>query len=290
MTDLKFRFRKVRQVLEYYMENHGFNAESWADLANMTKVFIEVMGHRNVDQLMPEHFVAYGSLRRKGKIGKRKAKSDGTIRRELQHLQTAIHFCARARVINPATVPHIPMPDAPPPRDRWLNKDEIAAVMQVIAGDKVQDRVKTFVMIARFTAARKSMIENLQWDQVNFSTSMIEYGKHEKKLTKKRKPMVPMHSELRLFLEQLKKRSKTRYVLENNHCIRAALDVVAKHADIDGLTPHVFRHTWATHASMNGVSLLEIARVLGDTIKTVEKTYAKFQPDYLRGAIEQAVL
>ncbi len=102
--------------------------------------------------------------------------------------------------------------------------------------------------------------------------------------------MVPMHSELRKYLLPLRDKANTPLVLEHSGSIRASLDAVANKAAVRGLTPHVFRHTWATHASMNGVSLLEIARVLGDSIVTVEKTYAKFQPDYLRTAIEQATL
>jgi integrase len=51
------------------------------------------------------------------------------------------------------------------------------------------------------------------------------------------------------------------------------------------VTPHVLRHTWASLAAMNGVSLWDIAQVLGDTIATVEANYLHLTPGHLRGAI-----
>lgn len=290
MEEEHYRLKTVKQVLEYYMENRGYFAEKWSDLAHMTSVFVTVMGNRKIKDLRPEHFIAYNSGRKRGAFGKRQAKSTGTVRRELEHLRAAVNFCVKARVFNPAHVPHIVMPPPSPPRDRWLNKKELEAIMRVADHGKIQPRVRTFIYLARYTAARKSAITHLKWDQVNFAAGLIEYAKHDKKKTKKRKATVPIHPELRVYLEKIKASAQNEYVLEHKGDIRAGLDAAANQAGIDGLTPHVFRHTWATHASMNGVSMTDIARILGDTVATVEKVYAKFQPDYLKNAIEQAVL
>ena len=112
-------------------------------------------------------------------------------------------------------------------------------------------------------------------------------------LTKKKKPVVPIRSDLREYLEGLRKTQAGElghFVLGHSGDIRKALDAVTKRAGVEGVTPHVFRHTYATHASMQGVPLGDIARILGDTIATVEKVYAKFQPGYLQGAMEQSMV
>lgn len=285
--DNRYRLTTVRHVLEYYMENHGFSAESWSDLANMTNVFIQVMGKKKLQELQPEHFIAYNSGRKRGAFGKRKAKSTGTLRRELTHLQTAIKFCAKAKLVNPEHVPFIPMPDKPPPRDRWLTKEEIQMLKDAAIPES---RGEIFIRIALATGARKRVIETLEWSQVNFATNMISFDKPGAKRTNKKRPTVPLQSDLRLYLECLQAKSTNQYVLGCTTKINAALDAIAHRAGIAGVTPHVFRHTWATHASMNGVPLNEIARILGDSIVTVEKVYAKFQPGYLKTAIEQAAL
>jgi hypothetical protein len=54
----------------------------------------------------------------------------------------------------------------------------------------------------------------------------------------------------------------------------------------DGVVAHgreAQRRTWA---AMRGVSHYDIADVLGDDYKTVEKHYWKYQPKFLRGAVE----
>lgn len=288
MLHNQYRLNTVREVLEYYMENQGFQAESWADLSNMTNVFITVMGKKKLHELTPEIFNAYNSGRRRGTFGKRPAKSTGTLRRELTHLQTAIKFCARSRLINPEHVPYIPMPPKPAPRVRWLTKEEIQKMKDAA---EPWSRGEIFLRIALATGARKRVIETLEWSQVNFQTNMITFAKPGDRQTKKKKPTVPMTMELKLYLQELKKRSNgSKEVM--GHCgqIRWSLEAIANRAGVDGVTPHVLRHTWATHASMNRVSLGEIARVLGDSIVTVEKVYAKFQPGYLQDAIEQAAL
>ncbi|MGB8984835.1 MAG: hypothetical protein WCC12_23420 [Anaerolineales bacterium] len=55
---------------------------------------------------------------------------------------------------------------------------------------------------------------------------------------------------------------------------------------MEWITRHTIRRTWVTWAAMRGVSLYDIADVLGDDYKTVEKHYRKYQPEFLRGAVE----
>src|SRR5437588_642800 len=57
-------------------------------------------------------------------------------------------------------------------------------------------------------------------------------------------------------------------------------------AGLEDCSPHVLRHTAATHMVMARVPLAEIARLLGDSEAMVERTYGKHSPDYLRGAVD----
>lgn len=45
------------------------------------------------------------------------------------------------------------------------------------------------------------------------------------------------------------------------------------------------RHTAATWLVMDGAPLSEVARLLGDSEKTVETVYGKHSPDYLQRAV-----
>lgn len=290
MQERIYKFETVGEVLDYYMENKGLSAESSDDLIRMTKNFKHLMGKKKLRELTPDHFNAYISGRRKGSFGGLQARSTGTTRRELVHLKTAINYCERSKLVNPMDVPYIPLPPKPAPRERWLDKKEIKALKQAV---KSFSRADTFVRIALATGGRKRAIETLTWKQVNFETNMITFADGSVETNKKR-PTVPMQSGLREYLEQLYTIqdviNNEGFVLENDKSVRATILAAARRAGIKGVSPHVFRHTWATHASMNGVPLNEIARILGDSIVTVEKVYAKFQPGYLLKAIEQAAL
>lgn len=288
MLERKYRLTTVKHVLEYYMENHGFQVESWRDLASMTRVFIEVMGKRTLASLQPEHFNAYISGRKRGTFGKKKAKSTGTLRREFEHLRAAIKYCVAARLVNPEHVPMITMPAKPPPRDRWLTKEEIQLLKD---SAEPWSRGEIFLKIVLAQPYRRHTIETLEWSQLNFLTGMIHPMKPGEKVTNKKKPVLPMPVEQMAYLKELRHRRPTDiYVLQHSGTIFEALEAIAKRAGVERVTPHVMRHTWATHASMDGVPLGEIARVLGDSIVMVEKVYAKYQPGYLRSAIEKGAL
>jgi integrase len=53
-----------------------------------------------------------------------------------------------------------------------------------------------------------------------------------------------------------------------------------------GISPHVLRHTAATHMARRGVSLWMIAKVLGNTTALVERVYAKWVPENAVGTVD----
>ena len=54
-----------------------------------------------------------------------------------------------------------------------------------------------------------------------------------------------------------------------------------------GVTFHTLRHTFASWLVMNGVDLYTVAKLLGDRVEEVERTYARLSPDHKRRAIDR---
>ena len=53
------------------------------------------------------------------------------------------------------------------------------------------------------------------------------------------------------------------------------------------ITPHILRHTVATHLAQKNVPIPQIARILGHSNSQItERVYAKFSPDFCRQAVE----
>ncbi|WP_428673841.1 tyrosine-type recombinase/integrase [Reyranella sp.] len=236
----------------------------------------------------------YRAKRLAGKIG-RKAQQP-TIRRELNALRACLNWCAHParKLIAPATIPYIELPEHGEPADRWLTTYEIkklfeaAARMRRVDKDRLS-RCERFLWLALETGARKGAICDLTWDRVDFETNVIHYDVPGLRKTKKRRPSPPISTALRAALERMRDERRPKdgdLVVFNNSDPRTMVMRAAKLAGVRGVTPHVLRHTAATHMARRGVPLWKIAKILGITLAMVERTYAKHSPDDLREAVD----
>lgn len=248
------------------------------------------LGAYDVQQLTPQVILDYRKDRKAGKVNGHVA-GDSTLRRELNCLVAAINHAARHRRIPAADVPHIALPDAPPPKDLWLTEAQLDALLdvasKVYAGDRMS-RLYRFVVLAAETAARKTSILTLRWQQVDLKARLIHFQNDGNQRTKKRRVPVPM-SDLAfdVLTQAWAERTQDEWVLDTPFSIQHHFETLLKTAGegYEAVTPHTLRHTWATHAARAGVPLFEIAGVLGDTLATVMRVYAHHCPDHLRGAV-----
>lgn len=225
--------------------------------------------------------------------------SNGTLRRELGVLVAAFNHEVRERRLPAGDVPHIPLPEEPPAKDRWLRQSESKRLLEEASRPLVREasgkwvrgepgaltRCYLFCMLALNTAARKGAIESLTWAQVDLVRKRINYNPPGRKQTKKRRPVVPISNELLPVLEQAKAEATNEWVLGEPGAIKSTFNSTVERAGLKDVTPHTLRHTWATWAAQAGVPMWEIAGVLGDTLATVERKYAHHHPDYLRSAV-----
>jgi integrase len=233
----------------------------------------------------------YSNLRQAGQIGNKVCES--TVRREIGMLRAAINHGIKSGRLSADSLRHMFIPRQPAPKDLYLNKEQLEIMLSEAA--ILGARIHTFCHIAAFTAARKGSIEELTWDRVDFETGMINFDDGSVR-TKKRKSKVPMNQRLRAHLEQVREpySKMSGYVTTNNtpihreflrlkeHLVRTH----PQHADVwSEMTPHTLRHTWATLAAQSGVSMFDIAGVLGDTVQTVIRVYAHHSPNHLRQAV-----
>ena len=252
-------------------------------------------GHLPPDKLQPADWIAYMTARREGGIATargvlgRKAK-DGTLDREGRALLTVFKYAIQTRAIPATCLPHLPIPQPPPARDRVLTKDELAALFREAArGRDVTGRLtrlERFVAIAFYAPQRQTAIRTRQWFSVDFATNLVDFRDPGRRETSKRRVPVPMAHELRAILERAYAEKTGVWVLDHPGPIREPFMKACQRAGLADVTPHTLRHTWATWQVAAGVPLWKVAGVLGDTVATVERKYAHLQPDHLRDAIE----
>lgn len=227
----------------------------------------------------------YRDAREIGRIGR--PSKPATVRHELILLRAAINWCAKRKYIQPADVPFFELPPDSEPRDRWLTQDEIERYLAEVRrradrSGKQVSRLWLFSLIALNTGARKSAIMALTWDRVDFQRQLIDFAVPGRRKTKKRAGVVPMNDALRDALEQAYQHRSSSLVLGSQSDMHEAIADAAEAAGVGRIGPHVFRHTYATHAVMRGVSIFQVAKILGITVTVAERTYAKHAPDWLR--------
>jgi len=222
----------------------------------------------------------YVAKRRRGQIGQ--GATDGTIRRELGVLVAALNHAAREKKIKKADVPHVSLPEEPPPRDVWLTQDEA----ERLRNGCVSARTRLFVEVGLATGARRRAIEALTWFQVDLERGLIQFNPDGRKQTKKRRPTVPISDALMPWLVEAHKTKTNEWVLGEPGSVRKGFEASVRRAGLTKhVTPHTLRHTLATWMAQAGKSFFEIAGVLGDIVSTVEKRYAHHNPHYLRDAV-----
>ena len=138
-------------------------------------------------------------------------------------------------------------------------------------------------LVLRWTGFRGSDAVALSFREVQFSTKEVE------RLTRKRKKKVvlPLHPELLFALETERDSRKPKPIdrvllnpLTGEPLTRPRLYqrmvALGRRAGVLNVHPHRFRDTFAVDLLLRGASPYDVAKMLGDTIETVEKHYMPF--------------
>jgi integrase len=138
-------------------------------------------------------------------------------------------------------------------------------------------------LLLRWTGLRGSDVVGLRWGEIDWETREIN------RLTLKRRKRVilPIHQELFFSLETERDKRhpqpEDRVLLHpetNRPLTRPRLyervTAMGRRAEVLDAHPHRFRDTFAVDLLTRGASPYDVAKLLGDTVDTVEKHYAPF--------------
>lgn len=237
-------------------------------------------GHLRPDQVSTDVCRAYIETRR------RAGKHDGTIWTELGHLRSVFNWAAGHGLIPRS--PKVERPPKPAPKDRYLT---LAEIDRLLAADGAH-HIKLAIHLMLSTAGRVGAVLELTWDRVDFEGGKINL-RVDAVGPRKGRAVVPMNAGLRAALSHARQLALTDYVVEWNgepvRSIKTGFNAVVKAAGLDGVSPHVLRHTAAVHLVANGVAMQKVAQYLGHSNTSVtERVYGRFAPDHLRD--EAAIL
>lgn len=251
------------------MADHGDRTIAAKRLREAWKALAPTFGHlppRQIDRALCRDYARLRGV------------SAGTLRKELSALRAALRWH------DPNTPAVFEMPPNPQPRDRHLTRDEVRRLIDATRAHHLE----LFIRLAIHTAARKTAILSLQWRAVDFTRGEIRLGHVQRG---KGRATVPITDSIRPYLETAYEacESKEEWVIEwggrRVKDIKKGFAAACQAAGLEGVTPHVLRHTAAVWMAEAGVSMDEIAQYLGHTNPSVTyRVYARYSPAYLRRA------
>lgn len=182
------------------------------------------------------------------------------------------------------------MPPQSEPRIRYLTREEYARLMRT----PMPPRIYRFFLLAFGTGARARAIEQLTWDRVDLQRRTIDFRLPGVNHKNKRRVVAPISDALFPRLEAMYARRKDTHVIglsEKGKCVttyHAAKEVLRTMGiNENGVARHVARHTFASWLLQEGVSIYEVAKLMGDTVGMVEKVYGHMQAHHLMSAVNR---
>lgn len=217
-------------------------------------------------------------------------------RRNREALSAFFSYVKRMGYIETNPVSELKSVKIPEPEIRYLKLGQIEGCLKAVQGD----RLEPLIVCAIFSGLRRGEICWLTWEDVDLTEGkpLLHVrkkmdGKLEWKPKTGKKRAVPIHSRLLPYLNEAKLRAgNNRWVFLSPESCRWDPDNLGhKVADLMASVRLdwgflEFRHTYGSQLAIKGVSLLKIAKLMGNSFRIAERHYASLQTEDLHDDIE----
>ncbi|UCE71606.1 MAG: tyrosine-type recombinase/integrase [Nitrospiraceae bacterium] len=207
-----------------------------------------------------------------------------------------IHLGLVRKIINYAVdygyIKHVqlkyPMLREPKKLHAFLSPEEYGQLKKTVSYDLALKRIE----IGRLTGMRPSELTYLSWGDIDFGLMIIRVqGKKEWKPKTDEERTIPLGKKALSILKELFAKKKSKWVFSYTDkpvkSIRGALATAGKKAGINKkVTPNMLRHTFATHALINGADLQSIMQIMGHRNIETTQRYLHAVGDRLRMTVE----
>jgi integrase len=173
-------------------------------------------------------------------------------------------------------------------RAQFLSLEEIDILLKATSSDIHFNRLVRFYLL---TGCRRGEALDLRWDEVDYRHNKLYLGQSKSK-TKLRRDF-PIRKELENLLKEAETdKDKIEYVFWRFHgrgpYISNRFTSLRKaHKELpDSLSPHLLRHTFASHLVMNQVDLRTVASFMGHNTTKVTELYSHLAESHREKALD----
>ena len=279
--------RTFRDLAEEYIIEHAAPRDLEKTQRMALRAPLLAVGGRTTDTITPQVWDRYAAARMEGKYAGRRGMraAVGTVRRELTTAQAVLNWAVRKGRTVAEHVHPVPLPSGGVTRrEIWL--DEAQAEDFLAKAEAEGGMIELAVFLLLFTGARRGALLDLDWSRVDLARGQIDFRNPAKRVSRKRRAVVPIAKRLRPVLEQHRQASGPVVAAGCEKTFDYHFRRFARNAGYPHITPHALRHTFITLRLRAGVDPWKVAGVVADTLQTIVSVYGHHRPDHLSDAVD----
>ena len=217
-----------------------------------------------------------------------------SVNRKISTLKTYFKFLIRENIILESPMLKIVAPKSKKRLPVFIEENQIENLLNEVEFDEgfIGERDKLIIELFYVTGIRLSELINIKIFDINFSNSLIKVlGKRNKER------LIPLSinivNELQTFV---KKHNLNNYLFTNlggtkvytKLVYRVVKKYIGKISSVNKKSPHILRHTFATHMLNNGADINAIKELLGHANLSATQVYTHNTIEKLKTVYKQA--
>ncbi|MCF7887029.1 MAG: tyrosine recombinase XerC [Candidatus Omnitrophica bacterium] len=281
----------IDKFLNYIEMEKNYSAHTCKNYRQDLKEFKKfIKSNEEIDIKEIDYFILrkFLSLLNKKKLNKR------TISRKISTLKSFFKFLLRERILknNPAASLIYPRLDKPLPK--FLTEDQVEKILKLPNTNKLLGlRDKAILEFLYSTGARVSEMVSVKLDNLDLIGGVVKVtgkGRKERLL-----PLgEPAIESIREYLSSRSDSQRALFLNKNNkplgdRGVRSIISKYIKNAALSlDVSPHVFRHSFATHLLNHGADLRSVQELLGHSSISTTQIYTHVSLDSLKKMYRKA--
>lgn len=277
--------KEVYKFLDYLKNNLGYSKMTIISYQKDLDDFFSFVKKYNINylNLCKDDIRSYLKL-----LDERKLKSS-SISRRISCLRTFYNYLEDQKMVDGNVFKLIRNPKLDRKLPNYLSYEELRIIFDSIdISDSVGLRNKLLIEMLYATGCRVSEIANIKISDINFNNNSIKiFGKGSKER------IVYFGDYARYYLDiylskNINNNSKYLFVNENNDKMditeieKIIRDIVHNLTIKSHVTPHTFRHTFATHLLNNGADIKTVQELLGHSSLNTTGIYTHVSNERLK--------
>ena len=217
-----------------------------------------------------------------------------SVNRKISTLKTFFKFLIREGVIQESPMLKVVAPKSKKRLPLFVEEDQIESLLNGVEFDDgfIGDRDKLIIELFYVTGIRLSELINIKISDLNFDKNIVKVlGKRNKER------LIPLSArivkELQFFIENY---NIDNYLFTNlggtkvytKLVYRVVNKYIGKISSINKKSPHILRHTFATHMLNNGADINAIKELLGHANLSATQVYTHNTIEKLKSVYKQA--